>query len=242
MKQPFILTLVSSVACAATAANKAPENTTPTKSKTPNVVFIYADDLGYGDLECYGAKNVQTPNVNRLAKSGILFTNAHATAATSTPSRYSMLTGEYAWRKEGTDVAAGNAGMIIEERMYSTVQGPWYYFTADDGQIDLVKHDYLGIGTLESYLKLKAYFGEQAMVPLYVEVDDGLRLSRALERERKQTEPKYAEMCRRFLADCEDFTEEKIAEAGIVRRFSNNSTPEDCFSEIQNFVEQQKKL
>ena len=64
----------------------------------------------------------------------------------------------------------------------------------------------------------------------------------ALERERKQTEPKYAEMCRRFLADCEDFTEEKIAEAGIVRRFSNNSTPEDCFSEIQNFVEQQKKL
>lgn len=80
------------------------------------------------------------------------------------------------------------------------------------------------------------------MVPLYVEVDDGLRLSRALERERKQTEPKYAEMCRRFLADCEDFTEEKIAEAGIVRRFFNNSTPEDCFSEIQNFVEQQKKL
>ena len=75
------------------------------------------------------------------------------------------------------------AGKIIEERMYSTVQGPWYYFTADDGQIDLAKHDYLGIGTLESYLKLKAYFGEQAMVPLYVEVDDGLRLSRALERE-----------------------------------------------------------
>ena len=61
------------------------------------------------------------------------------------------------------------AGKIIEERMYSTVQGPWYYFTADDGQIDLAKHDYLGIGTLESYLKLKAYFGEQAMVPLYVE-------------------------------------------------------------------------
>ena len=133
-------------------------------------------------------------------------------------------------------------GKVIESRSYDTIQGKWHYFTADDGQIDLAKHDYLGIGTLESYLKLKAYFGEQAMVPLYVEVDDGLRLSRALERERKQTEPKYAEMCRRFLADCEDFTEEKIAEAGIVRRFSNNSTPEDCFSEIQNFVEQQKKL
>ena len=79
----------------------------------PNVILIYADDLGYGDLECYGAKNVQTPNVNRLASKGIRFTNAHATAATSTPSRYSMLTGEYAWRKPGTDVAVGNAGMII---------------------------------------------------------------------------------------------------------------------------------
>ena len=82
-------------------------------------MFIYADDLGYGDLECYGAKNVQTPNVNRLAKSGIRFTNAHATAATSTPSRYSMLTGEYAWRKKGTDVAAGNAGMIIRPEQYT---------------------------------------------------------------------------------------------------------------------------
>ncbi len=120
----------------------------------------------------------------------------------------------------------------------------WYYFTADDGQIDLAKHDYLGIGTLESYLKLEAYFGEQAMVPLYVEVDNGLRLSRALERERKQTEPKYAGDVPEIPGGdlLKDFTEEKIAEAGIVRRFSNNSTPEDCFSEIQNFVEQQKKL
>ena len=85
----------------------------------PNVIFIYADDLGYGDLECYGAKNVQTPNVNRLASEGIRFINAHATAATSTPSRYSMLTGEYAWRKPGTDVAAGNAGMIIRPEQYT---------------------------------------------------------------------------------------------------------------------------
>jgi len=82
-------------------------------------VFIYADDLGYGDLECYGAKNVQTPNVNRLAAEGIRFNNAHATAATSTPSRYSMLTGEYAWRRPGTDIAAGNAGMIIRPERYT---------------------------------------------------------------------------------------------------------------------------
>ena len=107
--------------------------------------------------------------------------------------------------------------------MYPSVMGPWYYFTADDGQIDLEKQDYLGIGTLESYVKLKGLFlGEQALVPLYVEVDDGLRLSRALERERGQKEPKYAEMCRRFLADSKDFSEENLAHAGITERYENN--------------------
>ena len=89
------------------------------ETKTPNVIFIYADDLGYGDLECYGATRVQTPNVNKLANSGIRFTNTHATAATSTPSRYSLLTGEYAWRRPGTDIAAGNAGMIIRPERYT---------------------------------------------------------------------------------------------------------------------------
>lgn len=85
----------------------------------PNVIFIYADDLGYGDLECYGAKNVQTPNVNRLAAEGCRFTNAFAVAATSTPSRYSLLTGEYSWRRKGTDIARGDAGMIIRPEQYT---------------------------------------------------------------------------------------------------------------------------
>lgn len=80
-----------------------------TERLLPNVIIIYADDLGYGDLQCYGAKNIETPNVNKLADEGLRFTNMHAVAATSTPSRYSLLTGEYAWRKKGTDVAAGNA-------------------------------------------------------------------------------------------------------------------------------------
>jgi arylsulfatase A-like enzyme len=87
--------------------------------KLPNVVFIYADDLGYGDLQCYGAKNVKTPNVDALASSGIRFTNAHAVAATSTPSRYSMLTGEYSWRRPDTDIAAGNAAMIIRPSQFT---------------------------------------------------------------------------------------------------------------------------
>ena len=85
----------------------------------PNVIFIYADDLGYGDLECYGARNVKTPNVNRLASEGCRFTNAFAVAATSTPSRYSLLTGEYAWRRKGTDIARGDAGMIIRPEQYT---------------------------------------------------------------------------------------------------------------------------
>ncbi len=90
-----------------------------TDRKRPNVILLIADDLGYGDLECYGAKNIETPNVNRLAGQGIRFTNCHATAATSTPSRYGLLTGEYAWRRPDTDVAAGNAASIIKPEQYT---------------------------------------------------------------------------------------------------------------------------
>ncbi len=102
---------------AASAAASASD--APATNPRPNVLFIYADDLGYGDLECYGAKGVQTPAVNRLAAQGTRFTNVHAAAATSTPSRYSMLTGRYAWRDPGTDVAAGNAAMIISQGQYT---------------------------------------------------------------------------------------------------------------------------
>lgn len=85
----------------------------------PNVIFIYADDIGFGDLSCNGVHTIHTPNVERLAQSGVRFTNAHAAAATSTPSRYAMLTGEYAWRRAGTGIAAGNAGMIIRPERYT---------------------------------------------------------------------------------------------------------------------------
>ena len=85
----------------------------------PNVIVFYADDLGYGDLQCYGGKNVPTPNIDRLASEGCRFTNAFAVAATSTPSRYSLLTGQYAWRKSGTDIARGDAGMIIRPEQYT---------------------------------------------------------------------------------------------------------------------------
>ena len=80
----------------------------------PNVIVFLTDDLGYGDVSCYGSKAIQTPNVDRLAKGGLRFTDAHAAAATCTPSRYSLLTGEYAWRKKGTGVLPGDAALIIE--------------------------------------------------------------------------------------------------------------------------------
>jgi len=79
----------------------------------PNIVLIYADDVGYGDISCYGASRVKTPNLDRLAAGGMRFTNAHSSSATCTPSRYSLLTGEYAWRKKGTGILPGDATLII---------------------------------------------------------------------------------------------------------------------------------
>lgn len=127
------------------------------------------------------------------------------------------------------------AGRVIEVRSYNTKCGVWTYFTADDGQIDLEHKDYLVIGTLESFRALKEYFGEEQIVPIYIEVDDGLRLSRALERERREKEPRYEEMCRRFLADSADFSEENIRRAGIRKRFVNTEL-EQCLEEIGAYI------
>jgi guanylate kinase len=129
-------------------------------------------------------------------------------------------------------------GKVIESRDYDTVHGMWSYFTVDDGQIDLSKGDYLYIGTLESYKDMVEYYGNNVVVPIYIQVENGERLLRAVERERKQAEPKYAELCRRFLADEEDFNEEKIAAAGIEKRF-NNVVLEDCIKEIVEVIKQQ---
>ena len=123
-------------------------------------------------------------------------------------------------------------GKVIELRTYETVHGPWSYFTADDGQFDLkVGNDYLMIGTLESYEKMCRYFGAEAIVPLYLELPDGMRLRRALKREENQKEPCYRELCRRYLADEKDFSEERLNELGIKKRFSNICL-EGCIGQI----------
>ncbi len=122
-------------------------------------------------------------------------------------------------------------GIVIESRDYNTVYGVWTYFTADDGQIELEKSDYLLIGTLESYKGLRDYYGKEKIIPLYIEADDGDRLLRAIKREKKQEAPGYEEMCRRFLADQQDFCEERLTECGIIRRYKNIDL-EKCIEEI----------
>ncbi|MBP3273929.1 MAG: guanylate kinase [Butyrivibrio sp.] len=127
-------------------------------------------------------------------------------------------------------------GQIIEERTYHTNYGEWRYFTVDDGQIALSDGDYLVIGTLESYCYIRDYFGKENVVPLLIDVEARIRLERAMKREGKQENPRYDEMCRRFLADEEDFSEDKLKTAGIDTRFPNNDKIEDCISSIKAFI------
>ena len=127
-------------------------------------------------------------------------------------------------------------GKVIEARIYHTCHGLWRYFTVDDGSIDMERNSYLAIGTIESYLRTAAYFGREKVLPILLELDDGIRLKRALEREMQQENPKYQEMCRRFLADAEDFSEEKIKEAGITRRFANDNL-DQCLEEIKAYIQ-----
>ena len=148
---------------------------------------------------------------------------------------------EYHFVTEETQKKLEAEGKIIELRAYDTICGVWKYFTVDDGQIDLATDNYLVIGTLESYVKMRDYFGVEKIVPLYVEVEDGERLLRALTRERAQKEPNYAELCRRFLADSVDFSAERLKAAGICRWFENtekNATCKELVSYIKANIEQ----
>ncbi len=127
------------------------------------------------------------------------------------------------------------AGKIIELRAYDTVYGVWKYFTVDDGQIDLAQDSYMLIGTLDTYTKIREYFGKDAVVPIYIEVEDGERLQRALNREKLEAEPKYAELCRRFLADSKDFSEENLQKAQIDVRFQNLIL-EDTIQKVRDYI------
>ena len=154
------------------------------------------------------------------------------TGYTTRPMREGEINGvEYFFVNNEELEALKNQGKVIECRDYNTVYGVWSYFTVDDGQINLEKGNYLYIGTLESYEQMVRYYGKEVVVPIYVEVETGERLTRAVNRERQQENPKYTELCRRFLADEEDFCEENIKKAGIKKIYENNSL-ERCIEEI----------
>ena len=133
-------------------------------------------------------------------------------------------------------------GRIIELRAYHTVHGLWQYMMVDDGSIDLTKRSYLAVGTVEAYGKLCRHFPEEAVVPIYIDVETGERLYRAVLRERKSEHPKYAELCRRFLADEADFSDEHLRAAGlmdengVIRNRIENGDLETCVAEIRALI------
>ena len=142
---------------------------------------------------------------------------------------------QYNFVDDETFFALKKDGKVIEDRQYNTYYGLWRYFTVDDGMIDLEHYNYLIIGTLESYVRTAEYYGSDKVLPIYLDLDDGIRLQRALNREMTQEVPKYEEMCRRFLADSEDFSDDKMEEAGITKRF-NNEDLNKCLEEIKAYL------
>ena len=126
---------------------------------------------------------------------------------------------------------------VIEYRTYHTMHGDWTYFTAQDDSINLDRGSYIALGVLEAYTSFVKYFGPERVVPIYIDVEDGERLARALKRERLPENRKYAEMCRRFLADLEDFSTEKIKQAGITaENIFENDDLESCVDKIKSYI------
>ncbi|MFA9466340.1 MAG: guanylate kinase [Velocimicrobium sp.] len=123
-------------------------------------------------------------------------------------------------------------GMVIEQKCFHTVCGDWYYYTVNDDQVDLKVSNYLMIiTTLERYENTRNFYGKDSVVPIYIELDTGIRLERALMREKQQKEPQFLEICRRFLADEEDFPEACIERLEIMKRYQNMELNQ-CLSQI----------
>lgn len=144
---------------------------------------------------------------------------------------------EYRFIGEEERLSLKEAGKVIEERVYHTVLGDWYYLTVADDNLNIEgDRDYFVINTLEAYVKYKEYFGKDRVVPLYVEVSPELRMQRAREREMRQGTPNMKEVERRFAADEEDFSEENLRAAGVSKHFSNDGRLEDCYEEIRKEI------
>ena len=144
---------------------------------------------------------------------------------------------EYHFTDEQGFEALQKEGKVIEDRTYDTVYGLWRYFTVDDGTFDKNGRNVIAAsGTIPAYLKLRDHFGAENTCPIMIETDDGIRLERAMRREKKQEAPRYKEMCRRFITDSEDFDEEKMKAAGVDNVFMNNEDLDKCIREVSDFI------
>ena len=141
---------------------------------------------------------------------------------------------EYRFVDEPTMREMKEKNEIIESRCYHTMRGDWYYFTAADEQL-AGDEDHIMITTLEGYEQIRDYFGSEHVIPIYIEVSDVTRIERALGREKKEETPCIAEVCRRYLADDEDFSEERLAQAGIMTRVQNQDLSQ-ALSEIEKIL------
>lgn len=132
---------------------------------------------------------------------------------------------------------------IVELRTYQTMFGPWHYFTGAQN-IDLEAHNYITINTLVGYDQFVSYYGKENILPILLLMDDGIRLQRALDREKTQISPKYEEMCRRFLADAKDFSLENIQKRNIGSDhiIDNSSTVEETVQKVNKILEKQLKM
>ncbi|SFA84699.1 guanylate kinase [Acetitomaculum ruminis DSM 5522] len=162
--------------------------------------------------------------MNELIKDEELSGIKSVITCTTRPKRKNETQGkEYYFLTEEEYQKLKNENKIIEERNYNTVQGLWRYFLADTNQFDFEKNSYIIVETLEGFMALKKAFGVDKIYGIYIFVEDDIRLLRAIEREKKQENPDYKELCRRFLADCEDFSKEKLKEAKINVKIENIS-------------------
>lgn len=164
---------------------------------------------------------------------------------TTRPIRHNETNGkEYFFVDEAYVKQLEEENKVIEKRVYQTVHGDWTYLTVADDQMNDEDADYLMMGTLESFRKIRDYYGEEKIVPLYVYVEDGERLQRALNREKKQENPRYLEMCRRFLADAVDFSQEELLHCKIAIEKNDevkyhgykNHDLEECLGEVSKEI------
>ena len=144
---------------------------------------------------------------------------------------------EYHFTDEAGFQRLMDEGNIIEARVYHTYLGLWRYFTVADKGINLENGSYIMITTLEAYEQICRFYGTDKVLPVMIELDEGILLQRALDREKVQEHPKYEEMCRRFLADAEDFSKENLARAKISRQFYNDDL-DGCLGEIISYLQE----